>query len=205
MAGMKLYKWLITIVAGTFLLQACASTDELFAEYDDKFCAATVPLVPVEARAVPADISAAPVAIEIPQKVLDQDYRWEYAVYFDSDKADVRPADHSRLQINVDTLKELPGYSISLNGYTDHLGNEAYNKALSQKRVDAVTRYLVESLGFDADRIIGSSHGESLTMATGDADPVDEDRRVDMRLLDPSRKVVHKLPTHTTSSVSGAL
>ncbi len=171
MAGIGKLKSLLIALFAVGLLQACATNEELFAEYDSKFC--IVPDHP------------------------DKRFRWEPVVYFDSDKSEVLSADTTKLKINVETLSQLPDYKISLKGFADHQAGEAYNLALSQRRVAVVTDYLIDELGLDADRIVASFHGESSPLTTVISGPVDQDRRVEMLLLDPSSVPVASQPLLT--------
>jgi outer membrane protein OmpA-like peptidoglycan-associated protein len=82
-------------------------------------------------------------------------------------------------------LKENPGIrNVIITGYTDRLGSEAYNQALSQRRADAVKDYLVRQ-GVEASRLHASGRGE--------ANPVvhceDQDRAALIRCLEPNRRV----------------
>jgi OmpA-OmpF porin, OOP family len=50
--------------------------------------------------------------------------------------------------------------NVTINGYTDRLGSDAYNMRLSQRRADAVKNYLVGK-GVDKSRITTAGKGES--------------------------------------------
>jgi len=86
---------------------------------------------------------------------------------FDFDKAIVKPEGQKLLdqvaarqsQINLETIIAV--------GYTDWIGTDAYNMALSIRRADAVKAYLV-SKGVPANRITASGKGK--------ADPVADNR-----------------------------
>lgn len=158
----------ILLLSTIVLLHGCASTEELFAEYDDKFC--VVPEHP------------------------DRTFRWEPVVYFDSDSSLVRAGSMGKLKANIDTLAKLPGYKVSLKGFTDHQASEDYNAALSNRRVEAVRTLLVKEFGLETDRIIGSSHGESSPLTSNFVSPVDVDRRVEMLLLSPDLEPVVNQP-----------
>lgn len=145
------------LLFGILILNGCASTEELFAEYDDKFC--VVPEYPA------------------------QSFRWEPAVYFKSDSDQLSAQAIEFLRANRATLKRLPGYKISLKGFADHQASNDYNQALSTKRVNSVRNYLNTTLGLDVALIIGSAHGEDSPLTKMTTGPVDVDRRVEMLLM----------------------
>jgi len=89
-------------------------------------------------------------------------------VNFDSDKAEIRKADLPELQKAIDFVKKYPDTKISVVGYTDDTGPEAYNLKLSQKRAEAVRKYLVDSGVVKADMIRAEGRGE--------ADPVADNK-----------------------------
>ena len=162
------FRNIFLLLGALVLLQGCASTEELFAEYDDKFC-----VVP-----------------ELPGQV----FRWEPAVYFDTDSSLVQKQSLTKLQANVATLNKLAGYKISLQGFADNQGSDSYNDALSDRRVKAVRDILISDFGIDADRITASSHGESSPLTSATSGPVGVDRRVEMLLLDASSRPVVNQP-----------
>ena len=45
----------------------------------------------------------------------------------------------------VDQLKENPGMTIVINGYTDDVGNIEYNNSLSKKRSEAIKDFLLQN------------------------------------------------------------
>jgi len=57
-------------------------------------------------------------------------------------------------------LKQRNDASVSVVGYTDRLGSDAYNQALSQRRADAVRATLVND-GIEAGRVTAVGKGES--------------------------------------------
>ena len=60
--------------------------------------------------------------------------------------------------------KELTGTQyevITVEGHTDRLGSDAYNKKLSSRRAESVKAYLVSSGGVDAQKVSAIGKGES--------------------------------------------
>ena len=79
---------------------------------------------------------------------------------FDFDKATLRPDGRARLD---DLVSKLAGVSLEVIiavGYTDRIGGDAYNQALSQKRAQAVKDYLV-SKGIEPNRVYTEGKGKS--------------------------------------------
>ena len=64
----------------------------------------------------------------------------------------------------VKTLKDNPDTKVVIEGHTDSIGGDAYNKKLSERRAEAVKRYLVRQ-GIDAGRIRTVGHGKTKPVA----------------------------------------
>ena len=104
-------------------------------------------------------------------------------VNFDFNKATIRKPDDADLQKAIAFVKKYTGSQVSLVGYTDSIGGDAYNLKLSEKRAEAVKDYLVKH-GADASKIQTSGRGK--------ADPIGdnktekgrfENRRVEVQIL----------------------
>jgi len=73
-------------------------------------------------------------------------------------------------------------------GYTDDVGSEAFNQALSEKRAGFVKRFLVEEYQIEAGRLESRGYGERQPVAGNDtADGRARNRRVVFRRLDLER------------------
>jgi len=83
---------------------------------------------------------------------------------FDFNKAEVRPEGRDILDGVVKTLKENPNVKVVVEGHTDSIGKDAYNKKLSERRAEAVKRYLVRQ-GIDPSRIRTEGYGKSKPIA----------------------------------------
>ncbi|MFD2066745.1 OmpA family protein [Pontibacter silvestris] len=81
-------------------------------------------------------------------------------IYYDLDKANIRPDAAAELDKLVQILKDNPGISIELSSHTDVRGSDEYNQDLSQRRAEAAVEYII-SQGIDRDRITARGYGES--------------------------------------------
>ena len=75
-----------------------------------------------------------------------------------------------------------PLVKAEVQGHTDNVGDAAKNKALSQKRADAVAKYLV-SKGVDASRLTSVGYGSEMPIADNKtAAGKSKNRRVEFKL-----------------------
>ena len=65
------------------------------------------------------------------------------SIYFDLDKADLKPASIKVLNKKVEILNSHPEIKLAIYGNTCDLGNDSYNFKLGQKRADAARDYLI--------------------------------------------------------------
>jgi outer membrane protein OmpA-like peptidoglycan-associated protein len=80
-------------------------------------------------------------------------------IFYDFDKATLRPESKEALDKLVELLKENPNVTIELSAHCDYKGPDEYNKGLSQRRAETVVEYLVEH-GIEADRLTPMGYGE---------------------------------------------
>lgn len=100
-------------------------------------------------------------------------------VPFGFDRADLDPAAEAALAPILQELRRNAGLTIDLEGATDAAGGLDYNVKLSQRRVEAVRRWLVGH-GVDRARIVGSTaRGPLFNAAVKD----DLKRRVTVKLM----------------------
>lgn len=62
-------------------------------------------------------------------------------------------------------LKDHPGLKVEIQGYTDGIGSVRYNLGLSQRRADAVRRYLIGQ-GVDPDQLTARGYGKADPVAS---------------------------------------
>ena len=81
-------------------------------------------------------------------------------IYFDLNKADIRP-DAAKVMDNIlDFLLKNPTVEIELTSHTDARNTQEYNQALSQRRADSTMAYLIKK-GIDAARLSAKGYGET--------------------------------------------
>jgi OOP family OmpA-OmpF porin len=69
------------------------------------------------------------------------------------------------LDAAVKVLKRNPDLKIEIQGHTDSIGSEAYNKGLSERRAKAVMRYFAEK-GVNVSRMKAVAYGLTRPIAT---------------------------------------
>lgn len=81
-------------------------------------------------------------------------------IYYDLDKADIRPDAAKELDKLVQILKDNPNIRIELSSHTDARSSDAYNLDLSQRRAESAVNYIV-SQGIDPSRLVAKGYGET--------------------------------------------
>ena len=81
-------------------------------------------------------------------------------VYFAFDKAALTKAGKDTLEAAVKYLTANPGARVEIQGHTDSIGTDAYNRSLSDRRATSVMTYL-RSRGIDPSRMTTKGLGES--------------------------------------------
>lgn len=82
-------------------------------------------------------------------------------IYFNFDKASIRPDAAKELDKLVSVMKEFPTIVIKVESHTDSRGTKSYNEYLSDKRAKSTRDYII-SQGIDANRIESATgYGEN--------------------------------------------
>jgi outer membrane protein OmpA-like peptidoglycan-associated protein len=89
-------------------------------------------------------------------------------IYFDFNRATLNPLSRSALTEIAAVLKREAGWRITIEGHTDNVGTDAYNKDLSARRAAAVMGALVRDFGIDAGRLTTAGFGESRPRETNE-------------------------------------
>ncbi|NOR73774.1 MAG: OmpA family protein, partial [Draconibacterium sp.] len=81
-------------------------------------------------------------------------------LYFDFDKADLKDAGKAELDKLASKLSASKEYDIVVGGHTCSVGSESYNKELSEKRAQAVVKYLLMK-GVNNAYVGSNNYGEA--------------------------------------------
>ncbi len=76
-----------------------------------------------------------------------------YGIYFDTNKAEVKPDSGEALTEIGNLMKSDPALKVLIVGHTDSIGGFEMNKTLSQRRAEAVAAALTTSYGIAAQRL----------------------------------------------------
>lgn len=80
-------------------------------------------------------------------------------IFYDFDKATLRPESTKALDELVKLLNENPHVTIELSSHCDYKGSADYNKKLSQRRAESVVAYLINH-GIASDRLTAMGYGK---------------------------------------------
>lgn len=101
------------------------------------------------------------VAVNIPPKAVvpKPDFMIK-TIYYDLDKAFIRPDAAAELDKLAVILKEHPGLKIEISSYTDSRASYPYNMALSRRRAKAAVNYLIGK-GVGMSRMMANGYGKT--------------------------------------------
>jgi OmpA-OmpF porin, OOP family len=119
-----------------------------------------------------ADISVKPAAAPVDATVCQQLFSELLAkgtIRFESGRSTLDPDSAGLLDRLIETALRCPTTNIEIAGHTDTDGENASNKALSEKRAQAVVEYLVKA-GLPASRFTAIGYGSTQPIATNETD-----------------------------------
>ena len=106
---------------------------------------------------------------------------------FDFDKADLKKEADPKLGELGKVLAAYPDAQVTIDGFTDSIGNDAYNMTLSEKRARTVATWLEKNAGVKGDRLRTKGYGKTRPVApntkpdgTDDPDGRAKNRRVEI-------------------------
>lgn len=81
-------------------------------------------------------------------------------IYYDLDKADIKPKAAEELDKLVTIMRDNPTINIELSSHTDDRSSHEYNMSLSQRRAQSAVNYIA-SQGIEKRRMIAKGYGET--------------------------------------------
>lgn len=81
-------------------------------------------------------------------------------LYFDLDKAEIRPDAAVQLEKILTVMQKYPQIKIDIRSHTDSRGSKSYNLKLSERRAGSTMEYLLQK-GIAAERLSSEGFGES--------------------------------------------
>jgi outer membrane protein OmpA-like peptidoglycan-associated protein len=118
-------------------------------------------------------------------------------VFYDFDKATLRPESMASLDSLVNFMKDNPSLSVEIYSYTDSKGSNKYNEELSKRRAQSVVDYLVQH-GIEDQRLVAKGFGDKMPVAPNKIGRKDNpegrqlNRRTEFRIVTdvPSRRIL---------------
>jgi OOP family OmpA-OmpF porin len=146
------------------------------------------PPPPKPAAAPPAPAPAPKPAPAPAPKPVTEKVTFAADVFFDFDKAILKPEGKAKLDDLVSKLKGIALEVIIAIGHTDSIGSDAYNQKLSVRRAEAVKAHLV-SKGIEPNRIYTEGKGKSQPIADNrTAEGRAKNRRVEIEVVGTRQK-----------------
>lgn len=93
-----------------------------------------------------------------------------YGIYFDFDKADIKPESEPAIKEIAKLLQENPKLKLYVVGHTDNVGSLDYNLKLSKARADAVVKELTTKYKISFDRLRAFGVASLAPVASNDTD-----------------------------------
>lgn len=104
-------------------------------------------------------------------------------IFFDTDKATLRPESTNELERLTKLLNDVPTLKIEISGHTDSRGSDDHNLKLSQARAQSVVDYLINK-GIAKDRLKAAGYGETKPIAPNDTEEnLQLNRRTEFEIL----------------------
>ncbi len=105
-------------------------------------------------------------------------------IFFDFDKATIRPESANELERLIKLLNDNPTLKIELGSHTDSKGSDDYNWKLSESRSKSVVDYLIGK-GISTARLVAKGYGETKPIDTNDTDDGRQNnRRTEFKVLE---------------------
>jgi flagellar motor protein MotB len=104
-------------------------------------------------------------------------------VFYETDSYALKKESEIELKKVVQFLKVNPGIRIEISGYTDNVGESAYNQVLSENRAKSVANYLIAA-SVNSQRIVSKGYGTSNPVTSNDTEEGRaQNRRTELKII----------------------
>ncbi len=104
-------------------------------------------------------------------------------IFFETDSFNLKGESTGQLIDMIDFMKKNPNLVIEIGGHTDTQGSENYNLTLSEKRAEAVVRYLISN-GIPSAKLRSKGYGFSVPLTDNSTDlGRAQNRRTEFKIL----------------------
>lgn len=104
-------------------------------------------------------------------------------VFYETDSYALKKESEIELNKVVQFLKVNPGIRIEISGYTDNVGETAYNQVLSENRAKTVANYLITAR-VNAQRIVSKGYGTGNPVTSNDTEEGRaQNRRTELKII----------------------
>jgi OmpA-OmpF porin, OOP family len=104
------------------------------------------------------------------QSLIDTGKAVLYGIYFDFDKAVLKPESQQQLAQIAALLNSHADLKLVITGHTDNQGAADYNQRLSQLRADAIVASLVTGYSIAGNRLVAKGMGATTPIADNDSE-----------------------------------
>ncbi len=105
----------------------------------------------------------------VPSEIVQDSPRVGALIQFDHNSDAIKPESYQLLkEFGLVFQKDLPDAIVMIEGHTDSTGADDYNLLLSQRRADAVKKYLKSEFQLDENRLITKPYGKTRPIASND-------------------------------------
>lgn len=117
----------------------------------------------------------------------------DLTVTFDNNSDVVKEEFFEEIKEVADFMSQYANTNVVVEGHTDDRGAAEYNRALSEKRANAVAAVLVDRYGIDTSRVSSVGYGEAQPIASNDsAEGRNTNRRVVAKVSSEVEKMLEK-------------
>ena len=104
-------------------------------------------------------------------------------VFFDTDKATLKPISFTALSNLLEVMKLKPNMIVEISGHTDNVGDNTHNLKLSKDRAESVKAYLVKNK-IAENRIITKGYGADKPISDNDTqEGRQQNRRTEVKII----------------------